>query len=79
MGKISPKHVEFILDIKLLLLLLFHLIGFSYIILPTLMMHGKTQIKFVYTYWLYNGDVSLVGPVQYVITGSVEEYTVSLS
>ena len=38
------KHVELILEINKLLLL--HLVGFSYIILPTFMMHGQTQIKF---------------------------------
>jgi hypothetical protein len=37
-----PKHVELFLEINKLLLL--HLVGF-YITLPTLMMHGQTQIK----------------------------------
>ena len=42
-AKVCPKHVELILEISKLLLL--HLVGF-YITLPTLMMHGQTQIKF---------------------------------
>jgi hypothetical protein len=42
-AKSCLKHVELILEINKLLLL--HLVGFFYIILPTLMMHGQTQIK----------------------------------
>ena len=40
-----PKHAELILEINKILLL--HQVGFFYIILPTLMMHGQTQIKFM--------------------------------
>jgi hypothetical protein len=41
-AKDCPKHVELILEISKFLLL--HLVGFFYITLPTLMMHGQTQI-----------------------------------
>jgi hypothetical protein len=42
----SPKHVELILEINKYRYLL-HLVGFFYITLPTLMMHGQTQITLI--------------------------------
>jgi hypothetical protein len=44
MGKSCPKHVELILEINKSVIVASS--WSFYIILPTLMMHGQTQIKF---------------------------------
>jgi hypothetical protein len=41
---VCPKHVELILKINKYCYLL-HLVGLNFITLPTLKMHGQTQIK----------------------------------
>ena len=55
MRKKLPEHVELTLEINKLLLL--HLVGFFYIILPTLMMHGQTQIKVLWCLFTYSDSL----------------------
>jgi hypothetical protein len=42
---VCPKHVELILKINKYCSLL-HIVGLGFITLPTLKMHGQTQIKY---------------------------------